>query len=84
MRGIDACYERGAFGLVLDLEQQLEKRLWALEHYLEELDEDEELPSACAAMTRTFPELSERALRSDALAALTPLSSRMRIPIAAQ
>ena len=44
MRRIDDCYARGAFGRVLDLEQQLERLLWALEHRLQALDEDEELP----------------------------------------
>ena len=43
MRRIDECYATGADGAVLDLEEELERRLWGLEHYLEALDEDEEL-----------------------------------------
>ncbi len=44
MRGIDACYTRGAHRWVLALEGELERLLWSLEHRLEALDEDEELP----------------------------------------
>ena len=43
MRRIDECYATGAGAAVLDLEEELERRLWRLEHYLEALDEDEEL-----------------------------------------
>ena len=43
MRGIDECYTRGAHRRVLDLEDQLERLLWSLEHRLEALDEDEHL-----------------------------------------
>ena len=43
MRRIDACYSTGACRQVLNLEQDLERRLWALEHHLAALDEDEEL-----------------------------------------
>ncbi len=43
MRGIDACYTRGAHRRVLALEDELERLLWSLEHRLEALDEDEEL-----------------------------------------
>ncbi len=43
MRGIDACYTRGAHHRVLGLEAELETLLWSLEHRLEALDEDEEL-----------------------------------------
>lgn len=46
MRRIDECYAGGAVrgGELLDLEDELERRLWSLEHTLEALDEDEELP----------------------------------------
>ncbi len=44
MRGIDACYTRGAHRWVLALEGELERLLWSLEHRIEALDEDEELP----------------------------------------
>ncbi len=43
MRRIDECYSNGRSNGVLDLEEELERRLWSLEHYLEALDEDEEL-----------------------------------------
>ncbi len=53
MRRIDECYalvgrsgaasDAAALDQLLDLEQELEKRLWILEHYLEALDEDEDL-----------------------------------------
>ncbi len=53
MRRIDECYALGgrngaasdaaALDQLLDLEQELERRLWILEHYLEALDEDEDL-----------------------------------------
>ncbi len=43
MERIDGCYAAGAQNGVLDLEKELERRLWSLEHYLEALDEDEEL-----------------------------------------
>lgn len=43
MHRIDDCYARGALAQVLDLEQELESLLWALEYQLEALDEDEEL-----------------------------------------
>ena len=43
MDQIDECYATGAGGGVLDLEEELERRLWSLEHYLEALEEDEEL-----------------------------------------
>ena len=44
MRLIDACYTRGAHHRALPFEEQLERLLWSLEHHLEALDEDEELP----------------------------------------
>ena len=43
MQRIDEGYADGAGDAVLDLEAELERRLWSLEHYLEALDEDEEL-----------------------------------------
>lgn len=43
MRRIDDGYATGAADAVLDLEAELERRLWVLEHYLEALEEDEEL-----------------------------------------
>ena len=44
MQRIDEGYATGAGDAVLDLEEELERRLWCLEHHLEALDEDEELP----------------------------------------
>ncbi len=43
MQRIDQGYATGAADAVLDLEEELERRLWFLEHYLEALEEDEEL-----------------------------------------
>ncbi|MCP3961627.1 MAG: hypothetical protein GY719_27620 [bacterium] len=43
MQRIDEGYATGAADAVLDLEEELERRLWFLEHYLEALEEDEEL-----------------------------------------
>ena len=43
MQRIDEGYATGAGDAVLDLEEELERRLWSLEHSLEALDEDEEL-----------------------------------------
>ncbi len=43
MRQIDACYTGKAYRRVLDLEEELERRLWALEYHLQALDEDEEI-----------------------------------------
>ena len=43
MRKVDVCYSEGAFGSVLELEEELERRLWSLEYALEAFDEDEDL-----------------------------------------
>ena len=43
MQRIDDSYAAQAGDAVLDLEAELERRLWSLEHSLEALDEDEEL-----------------------------------------